>query len=223
MATVAVPRSPIVEGEQRFLIPRVGWDGYQALLDLIGDRPIRLTYDRGDVELMSPLYSHERYGRLFYRVILTITEELDIPMVAAGSTTFRAQMLDRGLEPDECCYLANAARLRDTDRIDLAIDPPPDLAIEIEITRSALDRLGIYAALGVPEVWRFDGERLTVHVLGEDGAYRESTTSAAFPFVPMGEVARFVREHDANNDTRWGRAFRAWVRAEVVPRAGDRV
>jgi Uma2 family endonuclease len=222
MPTAVAPGPRPIEGERRFVIPGVGWDGYQTLLDLIGDRPIRLTYDRGDVELMSPLCGHERCGRLFDRMILTITEELDIPMVATGSTTFRAQMLDRGLEPDECFYLVNAARLRDTDRIDLAIDPPPDLAIEIEITRSALDRLGIYAALGVPEVWRFDGERLTVHVLGEDGAYRESTTSAAFPFVPIPEVARFVREHDANNDTRWGRAFRAWIRAEVAPRAGNR-
>ncbi|HWE39589.1 MAG TPA: Uma2 family endonuclease [Isosphaeraceae bacterium] len=222
MATVAEPRSCPVEGEQRFVIPGVGWDGYQALLDLIGDRAIRLTYDRGDVELMAPLYAHGRFGNLIGYLVEALADELEMPRVGAGSTTFRAQMLDRGLEPDECDYFANAARLRDTDRIDLAIDPPPDLAIEIEITRGALDRLGISAALGVPEVWRFDGERLTVHVLGQDATYRESPTSAAFPFVPMAEVARFVREYDANNDTRWGRAFRAWVRAQIVPRAEGR-
>lgn len=221
MATVVEPRSRQVEGERRFVIPGVGWDGYQTLLDLIGDRPIRLTYDRGDVELMSPSFLHARYRNLWRYAVTAITEELDIPMVAAGSTTFHAKWVDRGLDPVESFFLANAYRLRETDEIDLAIDPPPDLAIEIEITRSALDRLGIYAALGVPEVWRFDGERLTVHVLGEEGAHRESPSSSAFPFVPMEEVARFVREHDANNDTRWGRAFRAWVRAEVLPRAAE--
>jgi Uma2 family endonuclease len=170
---------------------------------------------------MSPLIIHERYKKLFGYMVEAITDELDIPRVAAGATTFNAEILDRGLEPDECYYLANAARLRATDRIDLAIDPPPDLAIEVEITSSLLDKLGVYAALGVPEVWRFDGETLTVLLLGADGVYAPSPTSAAFPFLPMGEIVRRLQEYDPNNDTRWGRAFRAWVRDELAPRIRD--
>lgn len=211
-----------VEGEHRFVIRGVGWDGYQTLLGLIGNRPIRITYDRGDVELMSPLISHERYKSLMGRMVETITEELDIPIVAAGVTTYHAEMLDRGLEPDECDYLANAGRVRGMERIDLAIDPPPDLAIEVEITASVLNRLAIYAALGVPEVWRFDGEVLTVLLLQPDKTYAGSEVSAAFPLLPMGEVARFLLEYNPSNDTRWGRAFCAWVRAEVMPRFEQR-
>jgi len=221
MATVADPRVKPTEGERRFLIPGIGWDGYQTLLGLIGDRPIRLTYDRGSVELMSPLYVHERDKRLLGYMVEAITDELDIPRVSAGSTTFNSEALDRGLEPDECFYLANAYRLRRTDRIDLTIDPPPDLAIEVEITAGVLKRLVIYAALGVPEVWRFDGEILSVLLLQPDRTYAEAAASAAFPFLPMGEIARFLRDYEPTNDTRWGRAFRAWVRDELAPRARD--
>lgn len=220
MAAATRPRSLPDEGEQRFAIRGIGWGGYQSLLALIGDHPIHLAYDRGDVELVRPSFRHARCKNLWRYAVTAICDELDFPMVAAGSTTRAGDWLDRGIDPTESFYLSNAHSLRKTGRIDLAIDPPPDLAIEIEITRGALDRLGIYAALRVPEAWRYDGERLTVHVLGEGGAYRESPSSAAFSFVPMEEVARFVREHDARNDTRWGRAFREWVRAVVVPRAG---
>jgi Uma2 family endonuclease len=218
MATIAEPRVRPAEGERRFVIYNVGWGGYQTLLKLLGDHGPRLTYDRGNVELMSPLIIHERFKKLFARMVETITEELDIPMVAAGATTFNAELLDRGLEPDECYYLTNAARLRDTDRIDLTIDPPPDLAIEVEITSSLLDKLGVYAALGVPEIWRFDGETLTVLLLRPDGTYAPGASSAAFPFLPMNEILRSLLGYDVNNDTRWGRAFRAWVRAEIAPR-----
>jgi Uma2 family endonuclease len=210
-----------IEGERRFLLRGLGWEGYQTMLALLADRPVRITYDRGDVELMSPLIAHERFKSLLGRLVEIVTEELDIPLVTAGSTTLNSEELDRGIEPDECFYLASAGRLRDTDRLDLSIDPPPDLAIEVEISSSALGRLGIYAALDIPEVWRFDGETLTVLLLRPDGAYAASDTSRSLPFVPMAEVARLVRECEPNNDTRWARNVRAWVRAVVVPTARD--
>jgi hypothetical protein len=105
------------------------------------------------------------------------------------------------------------------ERVDLAIDPPPDLAIEVELTSGLLDKLSVYAALGVPEVWRYDGERLSVLVLGPGGAHVPSGSSAAFPFLPMAEIDRFLRDYDATDDSRWGRAFRAWVREVVLPLA----
>lgn len=221
MTAIAGSRTRPAEGESRFVIHNLGWGGYQTLLDLFGERSIRVTYDRGNAELMSPLLAHERYRSLLGYMVEAITDELDLPRVAAGATTFKSEALDRGIEPDECYYLANAGRLRGTERIDLTIDPPPDLAIEIEITSSVLDRLGIYAALGIPEVWRFDGRSLEVLLLQPDGAYVEGPTSAAFPFLPMGVMARFLREHDGTNDTRWARGFRAWVRDEIVPRGGE--
>lgn len=220
MSTAVRPRTRPIEGENRFLVHGLDWHGYETLLGLFGERAIRIAYDRGDLELMSPLITHERFRSLLGRMVETITEELEIPCVAAGSTTFRREDLDRGLEPDECYYLANAHRLRKVRQVDLTIDPPPDLAIEVEITTSALNRLGIYGALGVPEVWRYDGESLKVFLRQPDGTYALSPTSAAFPFLPMEELARFLRDYDATDDTRWGRAFRHWVREEIVPRAG---
>jgi Uma2 family endonuclease len=218
MTTTLGSRTRPVEGERRFVLPDVGWDGYQTLLALVADRGVRLTYDRGDLELMSPLLIHERYKKLFAYMIEAITDELDLPRIAAGASTYNSQALNRGLEPDECYYLSIAALPRQTDRIDLTIDPPPDLAVEIEITRSALDRLGIYAALGVPEVWRYDGESIRVLLLRPDRTYVLTESSQAFPFLPMTEIERFLNEYDSNNDTRWGRAFRAWLRREIVPK-----
>lgn len=207
---------------QRFLVRNIGWRGYQTLLEVMGSRPIRLTYDRGDLELMSPLPRHERFKQLLGRMIEAITEELGIRMIAAGSTTFNREDSDRGLEPDQCYYFANTERIRDQDRIDLSVDPPPDLAVEIDITSHSLDRLKIYAVLGVPEVWRFDGEVLEVLLLQSDGTYRPSETSAALPFLPMHEVARRLLSYDRSDDTRWGREIRAWVRRELAPRFESR-
>ncbi len=147
-------------GEQRFLLSGIGWEGYEKLLDIIGDGPIRVTYDRGDAELMSPLYKHERNRSILGQIVEIITEELEIPRSSSASTTLKLKELDRGLEADESFYLFDLDRLHDPDNIDLTVDPPPDLAVEIEITRSILNRLGIYGALGVPEIWRFDGQRL---------------------------------------------------------------
>lgn len=219
MSTAVRSRSQPIEGENRFLIQGLDWQGYETFLNILQDRPIRIAYDRGDLELMSPSFIHERFGHLLGYMVEVITDELEIPRVAAGSTTFRREALERGIEPDECYYLASAQRLRKARQIDLTIDPPPDLAIEVEITTSIINRLGIYGALGVPEIWRYDGEHLKVFLRQPDGTYAESPTSAAFPFLPMAELARFLGEADGNDDTRWGRSFRHWVREEVLPRA----
>jgi Uma2 family endonuclease len=220
MATATEPRTASQPDEQRFLLRGVGWEGYEKVLDVVGDRHVRVTYDRGDLELMSPSYEHDQYGNLFGRVIETVTEELRVPCRGVGSTTWRRQVKDRGLEPDECYYLANAPRVRGKrTSIDLNVDPPPDLAIEIEISRSALDRMGVYAALGVPEVWRFDGETLRVEVLQADGTYARADVGPGLPMLPLDEVVRWVELGASGDDhSAWGRSLREWVRAELVPR-----
>jgi Uma2 family endonuclease len=215
MATTTEIRSRPLEPESRVVLHGVGWEGYETMLKLVGDRPVRLTYDRGDLELMVPSLDHERYKSLLGRLIETLTLELDLPCDAAGSTTWRKQLEDRGLEPDECYYLANAERVVGR-KVDLSVDPPPDLAIEIEISRSALDRLGIYAALGVPEVWRFDGEALRVEQLQADGTYQEVAVSPSFPFLPLNEVVRWLRLAETMGQTPWLRQFREWVREELA-------
>jgi Uma2 family endonuclease len=160
---------------------------------------------------------HERYKSLLGRIIETITEELSIPIVAVGSTTFQREDLDRGLEADECFYIASAGKIRDWTHIDLTIDPPPDLAIEIDTTSNSRRRMGIYAALGVSEVWRFDGTSLIVLRLGNNGAYQAVNESMAFPFLPMQEIARFLREYSLGDDTSWAKGFREWFRTAIAP------
>ena len=221
MATATPTARPIKTQpvpEQRFLLRGVGWEGYETLLALLGDRPIRLTYDRGDVELMSPSHDHECFKTRLGRLVETLTMELDIPCEGAGSTTWRKQIEDRGLEPDECYYIANADRVAGRRNLDLTVDPPPDLAIEVEISRSALDRMGIYAALKVPEVWRFDGESLTVYLLQADGTYAPSPTSRSLPFLPLDELVDWLHRADEMGQTAWIRQFREWVREELAPR-----
>src|SRR5208337_1637637 len=145
---------------QRFVLCDVDWEGYRSLLNILGDRPVRVTYDRGTLELMTPLPIHERYKSLFGRLIEMLTEELDLDLYSFGSTTLGREVINRGLEPDECFYISSARKIRDSKNIDLEFDPPPDLAIEIDITGNSGRRLSIYGVLKIPEVWQFDGEIL---------------------------------------------------------------
>jgi Uma2 family endonuclease len=149
-------------------------------------------------------------------LVETLTEELNIPLQSGGSTTFDREDLDRALEPDECYYLKNEPAVRDKDEIDLSVDPPPDLAVEIDISRSSLNRMGIYAAMGVPEVWRYDGETLRVYLRQADGTCLESERSQNFPFLPLASVAAFLKRRYEMNETQLVRAFRTWVREQVA-------
>jgi Uma2 family endonuclease len=212
-------------GELRFVIHNVSWEKYESLLEIFGDDGPRMNYSDGSLELMSPLIPHERPKRLIGYMIEGLTDELDIRRNALGSSTYKRQLAKKGLEPDECYYIANAGAIKKGQRSpNLDVDPPPDLAIEIEITNSLLDKLGIYAGIGVPELWRYDGETLRVMLLQADGTYAASETSLAFPFLPMDEFVRFLHAHDPEEETRWGRSFRAWVREVLLPRyqQGDR-
>jgi Uma2 family endonuclease len=204
------------------VIRGVGWKGYQTLQKLVGDQPVRLTYDRGDVELMSPLPKHERKKSLLGQFVRILARELHIPVMPMGSTTFSRQDVDKGLEADESFYLGNLERVRDPNHIDLNTDPPPDLAIEIEITRSALDRMGIYGALRVPELWRFNGRTLRVMLQQDDGSYRQSQQSAAFPDVPLRELARFAIREGSRDENAIVDEFQTWVREELLPRIRQR-
>lgn len=202
--------------DQRFLLRDADWQTYQRLLDALGDRPVRVTYDRGVLEIMTLSLGHERYSRLLGRLVETLTEELELAIQNAGSTTFNREDLDRGLEPDQCFYIENEPLVRDKEEIDLSVDPPPDLALEIDMSRSSLNRLGIYAALRVPEVWRFDGETILAYLLDDSGVYRASAVSGIFPFLPLQELVRFLKMRTEMDDNSIVRAFRMWVREQIA-------
>ena len=199
--------------EQRFVFYNVSWQEYEALLKLWARRHLRMAYDRGTLEIMSPSYEHGRYQSVFDRLIKTLSFELGLPLCGGSDTTFRRQLEERGLEPDECYWIRNMHRVSGKLELDLATDPPPDLALEIEVTSGALDKLAIYAGLGFPEVWRFDGVTLYVHLLQPDGQYAPGAASLNFPTLPLDEMARWVLHGATRDENALVRDFVAWIRA----------
>src|SRR5271166_5849965 len=182
------PAAAEVQPWQHFVLEGVGWGIYDKLLELLSDRPLQLNYDWRKLELLSPYPAHEVFKEFFSQFIDVLADVLSILYKALGSTTFRRKDSQRGPEPDACFYLVRAARVRSWRVIDLTVDPPPDLAIEVELSPPEADRMGIYAALGVPEPWRFNGETLRVCSLGPDKQYKDSSHSVNFPYLPVADV-----------------------------------
>jgi Uma2 family endonuclease len=203
------------------LLHDVPWHTYEFFLEVLEGRHLRITFDHGDLEIMTLSHEHEFSRTLLARFIETLTMELNIPIHSGGSTTFKNILKQRGLEPDECYWIQNERLMRGKKDFDIDADPPPDLAVEVEVTQSSLPRMKIYAALQVPEVWRFDGEVLRVFLLGASGKYKEGATSRAFPLVPIKEFERFLRERDATDETTLVRSFSRWVRETTVPQASS--
>jgi Uma2 family endonuclease len=158
---------------------------------------------------------HEVAKSLLGLFVVTLAEELNRPLYLGGELTLRRHDLDRGLESDQCFWIANEARVRGKTMIDLEQDPPPDLFIEIEVSRTVLDRIGLAAALGVPEVWRFDGVDIHVGLLQENGEYQWGVHSPTFPGIRIHEMADFLRMARATDHLSVLRAFRAWVRGQA--------
>jgi Uma2 family endonuclease len=207
MSTVQSP------SEQRFLLQDIPWPTYERFLRLLADRlSIRLTYDRGTLELLSPSHEHENQTYLLARLVDALTEELNLPVKGGRSTTFRRRKKQRGLEPDSCWWIANEPLVRGKTMIDPRRDPPPDLALEIDITHSSLDRMAIYAALRVPEVWRWEGQTLVCYVLGGDGRYAVSAVSRAIPGLVVADLAPFLLLRGQMDENAIVRQFRAWAR-----------
>lgn len=184
--------APVPETVNRVLLHGIDWQTYQTIADALPERKIRITYDRGDMEMMTVSLIHERYKSLLPFLLLAIAEVLRRKINCFGSFTHRRKDLLRAIEPDLCYYIKHFSDVRGLRQIDLERDPPPDLAIEVEISRSMLDRMGILAALRVPELWRFEGEVIKVYLLKE-GTYVSSERSLAFPEVPVGELVRFLQ------------------------------
>lgn len=197
---------------QRLLLRDVTWQEFETILDELGEhRGSRLAYDQGTLEMMMPLPEHEDDKEIIGDLIKALLEELDIEFRSLGSTTFKKAQT-QGLEPDQCFYIQNEATIRGKKRIDLTIDPPPDLAIEIDITSRT--HPSIYAALRVPELWRFDRGTLQINVLQET-AYQEVMESPTFRGLPLREVLpQYLAESKTVGRNRVIKAFRQWVREQ---------
>jgi Uma2 family endonuclease len=202
----------MIQSPDRVLLQDVSWRTYQSLIKDFERQPaLRLTYDRGLLEIRMPLDPHETYKKLLRRLIEALTEELGIEIRSLGSRTCDREDLERGLEPDQCYYIQNEQAVWDKVQIDLSVDPPPDLAIEIDITNSSMKRLSIYAALGIPEVWRYDGQSLKMYCL-DNQDYQLCKFSIAFPFLSPANVERFLVLKQTTKENALIRQFREWVR-----------
>ena len=166
---------------RRLVLDSVTWDGYTRLLREFEHGHVRLTYDRGRLEIMTLSHLNESSGRFLGRLAVTLTEELKLPIKEGGSTTFRKKKKQKGLEPDNCYWIAREAEVRGKTVIKLSVDPAPDLAIEVDITRSSMNRMRIYAAIKVPEVWRYNRDGLVFLVLNAVDKYEPAATSPTFP------------------------------------------
>ncbi|MBP5974316.1 Uma2 family endonuclease [Brasilonema sp. CT11] len=214
MTQTLTPSKPPIEGSHLVLY-NVNWEMYEQLLEIFAQRPIpRMTYYQGTLELMTPLPEHERYGWTFGRLIIILCEELGLEILGLKSTTWRSKPKAAGKEADECFYIQNEAVMRGRIKIDLTVDPPPDLALEIDLTHSAINKMAVYAELKVPEVWRFANNQLTIHILTEFG-YIESETSLAFGSFPVKELVQFLQLDSEKGENARMKEFRAWVRSRI--------
>ena len=194
--------------EQRVVLRNVSWETYERLLkDHLDSSAPRFTFDRGVLEIMSPSPEHESLNRRIALLVLAFAEEMGIESEDLSSTTFRREDLERGFEPDSCFYVQNEERVRGKDRIDLTVDPPPDLVIEVDIISSSINKLPIYARLRVPEVWRYDGEKLDILRLGEDGCVVISE-SGAIPTLSSSVLTGLMGRSKSLRRTVWLREVR---------------
>lgn len=206
-ARLGTPHSLILRG--------VSWTTYEQLLKDFTDRHVaHFAYDRGVLEIMVLSSEHEEPNRTLSLLVEILAAELNMEVRNLGSTTFKREDLSRGFEPDTCFYIQHEARIRGKKKIDLAIDPPPDLVIEIDISNSSLDKFPIYEALGVPEVWHSDGATVTLFTL-EGTEYRPHSTSMAFPEVTQGTLSRFLVESQSQPRAAWVRNIRGWAQQHI--------
>ena len=169
--------------DQGLILENISWDTYERLLgEHQNNSGTRFTYSQGKLEIMVLSARHEKYKDLLTLLVNVVAEQMGVDIISFGSTTFRRQDLERGFEPDACFYIQKADQVSDKDELDLNVDPPPDLIIEVDISNSSLDKLPVFAASGVSEVWRYDGKRLTILHLSK-GGYNETQKSVAFPQV----------------------------------------
>lgn len=203
--------------ENIVLLNNISWDTFNNLLQELGDkRSQRLTYYLGTLEIMSPLGEHENNNRFIESLIFVIADELNLNLKKFGSLTLKSNQQKQGVEPDSCYYLQNESLVRNKQHIDLTIDPPPDLVLEIDLTSSSLNKLPIYATLKIPEIWRYDGKNLTIFVLEkEENKYKKINKSPGFPWLDLAIIPELINQSLKQGETATLKQFRQWIKDNV--------
>lgn len=200
--------------EKRVTLNNISWDAYEQILDALGDnRAALLTYYDGILEIMTPLEEHETGSENIGMLIQILTEELNLNIKSMASTTLKIPNSKIGAEPDKCYYIQNEPSVRGKT-VDLAVDPPPDLILEVDITHTDINKTQLYQEMKVPEFWRYNGSKLTIYVLTQ-GEYQESATSATFPILTKSMVYDFLAQCKIQGETQTKRAFRKMLREQI--------
>jgi len=200
------------EVTHKVILDNITWETYQRLMEERGERPKpRYAYDRGRLEIMVTSYEHENLKHMIGTLVELLAGELEMDIEAAASTTFEREDLAQGFEPDACFYLQNASRIRGQKRIDLHIDPAPELVIEIDITHPSLNKFPIFAGLAIPEVWRYHRQALTIFKL-EGEIYREQESSKVFRGAKGEDLTRLIEDSQTMKRPAWSRGVREWAR-----------
>jgi Uma2 family endonuclease len=204
----------VVPPGQQIIMTDISWQMYEQMLEEFGEKQRgRINYSQGVLEIMVPLPEHEVNKVIIGDLIKIILEELNLEFWSLGSTTFKSETMKQGLEADDCFYIENEAAVRGKNRIDLTVDPPPDLALEIDITSRT--RFNNYEALGVGELWRFNGTTLEINVL-QVGQYIQVKESPHFPGLPLVEaIPEYLQQSKIEGRNKTMKAFRAWVRETI--------
>jgi len=196
------------------LLHNISWSTYESLLrDHPDAASPRFTYDHGDLLIMVTSPEHEEINRTLNLLVELLAEEFEVESRAFGSTTYKRKDLKRGFEPDSCFYFKNEARMRGKKRLDLSVDPPPELVLEIDITSLSLKKLPLFAAFGISEVWRFDGKEVEILIL-KSSEYCRTESSLALPKVTAAAISHFVHESVKTGRLEWIKKVRAWARQQ---------
>ena len=204
----------VVSPGQHLLLKNVSWQQFQEILASLGEsRNSRIAYSQGMLEIMVPLPEHESDKVIIGDFVKAILEEIDIEFLSLGSTTFENEQMLAAVEPDDCFYIQNESAVRGKKRLDLTVDPPPDLAIEIDITSKT--KLASYQNLRVPELWRYKGQKLEINLL-QSGNYVQSNQSLIFPNLPITEVIpEYLERSKAIGRNATMKLFRAWLKIQL--------
>lgn len=196
----------------KFILQGISWPTFKAIINDVGEnRAWRIAYDRGALEIRMPLQEHEEPKRLLEGFVEVVVDELEVEIRSLGALTLEREDLNRAVEPDSCFYIQNEAKVRGK-AIDLSQDPPPDLVIESDHTSSSLDKFKIYAALGVPELWRYRRQNLEVYqLLGTE--YQATDTSLAFACFPIREIPGLIEQSKTLGQRAVVRLFRKRIQA----------
>jgi Uma2 family endonuclease len=205
--------TPLAPPDEIIRLSGISWSTYETLLEELSDRRLRLTYNRGNLEIMAPCPEHELNKRVLGRFIETIAEELEVSIYRLGSTTFKQAELS-GAEPDECFYIRNIAAVQGKKRLNMEEDPAPDLILKIDITSSSQNRLQVYADLGVAEGWICNGESLVIQQL-QNGSYVATQVSQFFVNLSISDIASWLQRSATTDYLTLVKAFRGWVRSQI--------